>query len=188
MNAPQAETEAEVLQAARNDLRHFAPIYERYFPRIYAYCLRRVGVAEAEDLTSQIFTNAMLNLHQYRGGLVAAWLFRIAHNAVVNHLKQASRASFSLDERELPAGAPEPVDRVIQAEEEQAIRALVEKLPPEQQELLLMRIVGGLSAAEIGALIGKNAGAVRVAIHRILRQLQESYQRGGHGYGEFSPE
>lgn len=188
MNSTQADSEAQALQAAREDLRQFAPVYERYFPRIYAYCVRRVGMTEAEDLTSQIFTNAMLNLHQYRGGLVAAWLFRIAHNVVVNYLKQPSHTHYALDERELLSGAPEPVDRLIQAEEEQAIRALVEKLPPEQQDMLLMRIVGGLSAAEIGALLGKNAGAVRVAIHRTLRQLQQSYQRGGHRYGDFSTE
>jgi RNA polymerase sigma-70 factor (ECF subfamily) len=183
-----AQSESEALYAAREDLRHFEPIYERYFPRIYAYCARRVGAAEAEDLTSQIFTNAMLNVSQYRGGLVAAWLFRIAHNTVINHLKHASQYNASLDEQNLASGAPEPLEHVIQAEEEQAIRNLVAKLPPEQQELLLLRVVGGLSAGEIGALVGKNAGAVRVAIHRIMRQLQEHYQKGGASYGTFSLE
>jgi RNA polymerase sigma-70 factor, ECF subfamily len=189
VTSTQASDDADALRAARDDLRHFAPVYERYFPRVYAYCVRRVGATEAEDLTSQIFTNAMLHLHQYRGGLAAAWLFRIAHNVVVNHLKQARRAPLSLDdESRLASGAPAPVDRVIQAEEEHAIRALVEKLPHDQQDMLLLRVVGGLSAAEIGVLVGKNAGAVRVAIYRTLRHLQQSYQKGEHRYGELSTE
>src|SRR4051794_31143405 len=82
-----AGEEADLLRAARTDASAFAPLYERYFPRIYAYCLRRAGAAMAEDLSSQIFTRALANLRTYRGGSVGAWLFRIAHNTVVNYLR-----------------------------------------------------------------------------------------------------
>ena len=71
-SAEASHDDARMLLAARADLTKFAPLYERYFPRIYAYCLRRVEHAEAaEDLTSLIFTRALTSLHEHRGGSVA---------------------------------------------------------------------------------------------------------------------
>lgn len=181
--------EARLIAAATTDLDQFAPIYERYFPRIYGYCLRRVGSAqEAEDLTSLIFTNALTNLPKFRGGVVAAWLFQIAHHAVINHLKQQQRKdrvavpldALSLD---LPTGAPPPDEEVITREEHQRLQRVVSELPADQQDLLLLRIVGGLTAEEIGSVVGKRAGAVRVALHRILRQLQVKFEGGEVHHG-----
>src|SRR5690242_143201 len=81
-----ADDEARILQRAQQHPAAFAPLYERYFARIYAYCLRRASSPqEAEDLCSQVFTRALTGLHTYRGGSVPAWLFRIAHNVVANH-------------------------------------------------------------------------------------------------------
>src|SRR5690349_4481498 len=66
----------------------FDSLYECYVERIYTYCLRRVGQhQEAEDLTSMVFTRAWASLDAYRGGSETAWLFKIAHNAVANHLR-----------------------------------------------------------------------------------------------------
>src|SRR5215813_4816161 len=80
--------EVRIMQAARSDLAHFAPLYDRYAPRIYSYCLRRVrNREEAEDLTSLVFTRALNALPEYRGGAVVTWLFRIAHNTVVSHFR-----------------------------------------------------------------------------------------------------
>lgn len=172
--------EAAQLRAAQSDLAQFLPIYERYFPRIYAYCWRRVGNAqEAEDLVSHIFTSAMTNLSGYRGGLVAAWLFRIAHNAVINHLRSAEsrRLPLSLDLLpETPAADHDPIERLIEAEAHARVRDLVAQLPAVQQDLLLLRVVGGLTAEEIGAVLGKRAGAIRVTLHRLLRHLQDRYR------------
>ena len=84
--ATQAD-DAHHLRAAQHDLTQFAPVYERYVDRIYAYCRHRVGEQDAEDVTSHIFVRAMGGVDGYRGGSVAAWLFRIAHNCVVDHLR-----------------------------------------------------------------------------------------------------
>lgn len=90
----EASAEATQMRAARIDLNHFAPIYERYAGRVYAYCLRRIGDSqEAEDLTSTIFARAMTGLKGYQGGSVAAWLFRIARHTVVNHHVRVKRIS-----------------------------------------------------------------------------------------------
>ncbi len=172
------QAEAAILEAARHNPRLFAPIYERYVTRIYRYCLRRVDDPhDAEDLTSLIFTRALSSLAQYRGGLVAAWLFRIAHNAVINHQKRPRR-DVILDER-APAPTGEPLEALIRAEEEDTLTKLVATLPADQQDLLLLRIVGDLSAQEIGAMYGKRPGAIRVTLHRIFRHLYRLYQAGG---------
>jgi RNA polymerase sigma-70 factor, ECF subfamily len=167
------------MRAAQRDPRCFAPIYERYVARIYTYCLRRVNgdVQEAEDLTSQVFTRALTCLDQYRGGLLAAWLFQIAHHTVVNAWKRPRREVPLDDELRLTGRLAEPLEHVIQAEEEEKLRDLIARLPEDQQEIVLLKVVGGLSSAEIGELLGKSAGAVRVMFHRIMRQLYSAYQQ-----------
>ncbi len=177
--APPPLDEVAILHAARTDLRHFAPIYERYAKRVYAYCLRRVGDPhEADDLTSTIFTRALTGLVSYRGGGVAAWLFTIARHTVINHHKQCGRhpaADLSAAEV-LPDPAPPPDQVVIETLESAAIRALVAQLPDEQQELIWLKVSGGLTAEEIGTVIGKRPGTVRTALSRIISTLRDRYR------------
>jgi RNA polymerase sigma-70 factor (ECF subfamily) len=178
----QAAEEARILARAREAPADFAPLYERYFPRIYAYCLRRVGTAEeAEDLTSAVFTRALTGLGGYRGGSVAAWLFRIAHNAVANHHRDR-RPPLPLDPAavagaQLSGASGDPtLERLVRDEEHERIARLIAALPDEQRELLALKVAGGLSAREIGAVLGKSEGAVRVALHRVVRGLRAAYR------------
>lgn len=173
--------EAQFLLQARTNPADFAPLYEHYFTRIYGYCLRRIGQAEeAEDLTSLIFTRALSGLPTYRGGSFAAWLFRIAHNTVINYIRDR-RARVSLEAMsfawadELSKPDDQAIEHLLQTEERQRIAKLVAALPEDQRELLTLRIVGELSAKEVGAVLGKSEGAVRVAFHRIVQQLRISY-------------
>ncbi len=171
------DEESRLVAASREDLDRFVPIYERYAPRIYAFCLQRVGnPQEAEDLTSQVFTRALAKIDTYRGGLVGAWLFQIAANAVIDYLRE-QHPQLALDEVELAQECPALIDDVIQRETQRQIRGFVAHLPPEQQELLALRITGGLSAEETGLVVGKSPGAVRVAMHRILTQLRRLYEQ-----------
>ncbi|MBX3066165.1 MAG: sigma-70 family RNA polymerase sigma factor, partial [Anaerolineae bacterium] len=80
-------------------------------------------------------------------------------------------------------GTPPPDEEVITREEHQRLQRVVSELPADQQDLLLLRIVGGLTAEEIGTVLGKRAGAVRVALHRILRQLQAKFEGGEVHHG-----
>ncbi len=167
--------DAALLHAAKRDLRAFAPFYERYFARVYAYCLRRTGDHhEAEDLASQIFTQAMLRVGSYRGGVAVAWLFQIAHNTTVNALK--ARRPNGEWPPDLADPSPPPIEQVIRSEEQRRLLALVAALPADQQNLLLLREVAGLSAEEIGRIVGKRPGAVRTALHRILKHLQAKFE------------
>jgi RNA polymerase sigma-70 factor (ECF subfamily) len=136
-------------------------------------------------LSSQVFTRALGGLKGYRGGSVAAWLFQIAHNVVVNHLQARQRrpqVSLENDEnlfREEELGGVEDgtLEQLIQVEERQQIARLIAALPAEQRELLLLKLVDRLSAKEIGAMLGKSEGAVRIAIYRIMQQLRASYEQ-----------
>lgn len=174
--APQdtASEEARLMSLARAHSEAFAPLYERYFPRVYAYCLRRVDdPQEAEDVCSQVFTRALTGLHSYRGGLVSAWLFRIAHNVVVNHYR-ARRAVVPLEDYD--AADESAGERFEQVEADGLLRSLVASLPDEQRDLLALTIDAGLTSEEAGAALGKSAGAVRVQLHRIVKHLRQSYE------------
>lgn len=169
----EAEIEARLMRLAQGDPALFAPLYERYVARIYAYCLRRCeGEDEAEDLCSQVFTKALTGLHTYRGGLVSAWLFQIAHNVVANHYR-ARRQVFPLDSLDPPDDSM--AESIEQAEEGRILNALVAALPDDQRDLLSLALDGGLTSQEAGAVLGKSAGAVRVQLHRIVKQLRERY-------------
>jgi RNA polymerase sigma-70 factor (ECF subfamily) len=169
--------EAELMRRAMQDPAQFAPLYERYFDRIYAYCRRRTDNAqEAEDLCSQVFARALAGLHSYRGGNVAAWLFQIAHNAVAKHYR-AQRPTTALDDLDSFASDTDDVGTQEDHEMSAAIVQQVASLPTDQRELLALMIDGELSSAEAGAILGKSAGAVRVQLHRVIERLRAQVRR-----------
>lgn len=159
----------------------FDLLYENYAERIYRYCLRRVGQPqEAEDLASLVFTRAWAALATYRGGSEAAWLFRIAHNAVANHLR-GRKPQVSLEALLTTGGASadflagpgeEMLDNLIGREDRAELAALVEKLKPDQRELLALSVAGGLTAREVGEVLGKSEAAVWMAFHRLVKRLR----------------
>lgn len=164
----------------------FDLLYEKYVERIYNYCLRRVGQPqEAEDLASVIFTRAWAGLSNYRGGSEAAWLFKIAHNTVANHLR-ARKPQVSLDalvttgRADYLAGPDEEMlDKLIRQENQAELAELVETLNPGQRELLALSVAGGLTAREVGEVLGKSEAAVWMAFHRIIRRLRANLSRRG---------
>lgn len=171
--------ERALMQAAQGDLRQFAPLYEQYAPRLYAYCRRRSATEqEAEDLTSQVFTRALGAIRSYQGGHVGAWLFQIARNVLIDHWEREQRHDHSpLDKvQDQPAPYPSPAEVVAEADEQAHLRELIRRLPRDQQEVIDLKLSAGLSAEEIGLTLGKSAGTVRVALHRAIKRLQKWYQ------------
>lgn len=173
------QQDIQVMQNAQVDPNSFALIYERYFKRIYLYCLRHVNNPdEAEDLASQVFIHAFRSLPKYRGGVVSAWLFRIAYGTVANHYRK-SRPEVSFEDKapEIAADLPEPLERMVRAEAHDRLRGLIAQLSPEDRELLALKLDAGLSSGEIGEMMGKSAGAVRIQLHRIIKRLRAQYQQ-----------
>ncbi len=187
MPADDAVDEAAVAAQARADPAQFAPLYARYFPRVYRYCLRRVGdPTEAEDLTSAIFTSALAGLAGYRGGSFAAWLFQIAYHAVISHRRTGTAAHATLlalvaSASRAPNAEEEAMARLVAVEEHALLDRAIATLSEEQQELLALKLSGRLTAREIGAVLGKSEGAVRVALHRLIRQLRIICQHAEEG-------
>lgn len=174
----QNEHEVQLMLIARDNPALFEPLYEAYFDRIYAYCRRRSNSAQdAEDLCSAVFTRAITGLHTYRGGMVAAWLFQIAHNVVVRHYQQQERSSQSLtlDDMDVPDESAAFWEQVELEDDTRILERALNELSDNHRDLLAMSLDGGLNSNEIGAILGKNPTAVRVQLHRVIKGLRERY-------------
>ena len=169
--------DAELVRDARRDRSAFGALYRRYVDRIYRYVYSRVGrKADAEDLTAQIFTEAMEGLEGYRErGTFSAWLFTIAHRRVVDHYRRR-RPTQPLDAAsEIEDGGPNLLAEVVREERLEHLAPLVKGLDAEKQELLRLRFAGELTYREIGKIVGRSEGAVKMAVHRLLRRLEEAW-------------
>jgi RNA polymerase sigma-70 factor, ECF subfamily len=168
-----------VARAVRRDSAAFGMLYETHLDRVYRYVYFRVGsTVDAEDLTEQVFLKAWEAIERYeaRGIPFIAWLYRLAHNLVVDHYR-ARRPTMPLEdvaEAEEPgANTLDSVENEIDAEE---VRVAVRKLSPEHQQLIVLRFVEGMSHAEVAQITGKTEGATRVVQYRALQSLAKVLQ------------
>jgi RNA polymerase sigma-70 factor (ECF subfamily) len=172
------EEDTSLVKAARCDPAAFAALYRRYVTPIYRYIHSRLGnVADAEDLTAQVFTEALEGLHRYRErGNFAAWLFTIARHKVTDYYRR-QRPNPPLNEAlDSPADGTDPLAHMVQEEALRRLTALVTRLDEEQQELLRLRFAGGLTYGEIGKIVGRSEAAVKMAVHRLLRRLEAEWE------------
>lgn len=170
------------VRAAQADRGAFDVLYRRYLDRVYGYAFYQLGDHhDAEDATERTFLAALRAIDRYRdrGSTFRAWLFRIAHNSIANvHRSRSRRRTEPLPEE--PAwSAPDadPAGLVHRAEEVHAVMRAVARLPDDRRQVILLRFVDGLSAAEVGEVLGRSAGAVRVLQHRALRELGTILER-----------
>ncbi len=176
---PMEMSEAETLALAiQGDRTAFGVLYERYVEQIYNYVYYRTGNRnDAEDLTARVFVRAMHHIHKYkdRGLPISAWFYRIAHNLVVNwHRDNQRRQEISLDEVDLTPHASEyPEAMLVESEEQALLLKAIRGLPPERQQLLILKFVERLSNAEVGQIMGRSEGAVKSLYHRTLFGLRE---------------
>jgi RNA polymerase sigma-70 factor, ECF subfamily len=161
-----------LVEAAQRDPARFADLYERHFEQVYAFIARRMhDRAETEDLTSEVFRRALANLkkYQWHGTPFAAWLLRIAANAVADRWKRNAR------ERELAnsadSAAPSSKEMTLSAESARLFR-LVNGLPAEQRRVIILRFAEEKSAREIAEEIGRSEGAVKQLQFRALEKLR----------------
>ena len=168
------------MNRARQDRSAFSELYEAYAGRVYGYLLARTSQpADAEELTSRTFVNALANLDQYRsrGGGFGSWLMTIAHNLLANWYRDRGRrpASTSLDEAlALPSDLPSPEFNLERNERVREVRDAIGQLSADRQQLITLKYVDGLTNAEIGRIMGRTEGAVKALHHRTLRQLQSA--------------
>jgi RNA polymerase sigma-70 factor (ECF subfamily) len=152
-----------------------AELYDRYAPKMYTYILRRVGnAALAEDLTSELFLRVLRSIRgeQAWRASFSAWLYRIAHNLVVDHYRRLPPEPEQPLVESLPGGGGDPVAAAEGAAEGERLRAAIRRLTPEQQEVLALRYGEGLGAAEAGRIMDRSTGAVEALQHRALASLR----------------
>jgi RNA polymerase sigma-70 factor, ECF subfamily len=173
------------VRAAKRDRAAFGALYRRYLDRVYGYCFYLLGDHhDAEDVTERTFVAALAAIDGFRdeGATFRAWLFRIAHNQLANALRSRQRQRAApLDAVAEPMVHADPAGLLSLAEEARGLRRALAELPDDRRQVVVLRFVDGLSAREIGSVLGRSEGAVRVLQHRALRQLADILARGGSG-------
>jgi RNA polymerase sigma-70 factor (ECF subfamily) len=173
------------VRAAQRDRAAFGALYRRYVDRVYGYCFYLLGDHhDAEDATERTFTAALAAIDGFvdEGATFRAWLFRIAHNQLANALRSRHRhQAASLEVVAEPRATADPAGLLSLAEEARGLRRALDQLPEDRRQVVVLRFVDGLSAREIGEVLGRSEGAVRVLQHRALRQLAELLATRGDG-------
>lgn len=172
--------ESDLVAQAQANPETFGALYRLYVQRIYNYHYRHTGnVVDAEDLTSQTFYRALRGIHAYheKGATFQAWLFRIAHNLVVNWYRDHGRRQFtsldSMDEGSLSQEQAGPQASLEAAEERQQLLGALRDLPEDRKTLILLKFVEKMSNAEIALVLNKTEGAIKSLYHRTLAGLRE---------------
>jgi RNA polymerase sigma-70 factor, ECF subfamily len=167
-----------LVEAAQQDPRRFAELYEAHFERVYSYVARRVGDrAEAEDLTADVFHRALANLgsFEWRGAPFAAWLYRIAANAIADRAQRAAKL------RDLPAPDASEEPDMEEIEHRARLFRMVGELPADQRRVILLRFAEQRPIREIARQLLRSEGAVKQLQFRALENLR---QRMGRGHGQ----
>jgi len=168
----------ELKLAVQGDSEAFGLLYEKYVGRIYNYIYYRTGnVHDAEDLTERVFIRALKHIRRYndRGLPFSSWLYRIAHNLVANwHRDNSRRKEVTLDDGLVSIYRGDfPEHELLRSEEQEQLMILVRSLPPDRQELLILKFVEHLSNTEIGSIMGRSEGAIKSLYHRTLLTIRE---------------
>jgi RNA polymerase sigma-70 factor (ECF subfamily) len=171
------EEESLVRRAQQYDQQAFAQLYEEHFDKIYRYVALRVGdKAEAEDITQQVFLKALRSIASFRwkGTPFSAWLFRIAHNQVVDYLRQKTKqATVSIDEVQVSVSSDPQLLMEQRLNIEQLIAA-TKCLTEMQREVISLRFAGELPIAQVAKIMGKSEGAIKALQHSAIVALRRA--------------
>ena len=161
---------------ARPDAQTLVGLYEELYDRIVRYVTARTGNRDlGEDLAGEVFVRAVESIGSFRqrGAPIEAWLFRIAHNLVVDHYRRnARRPTVPIDDAMQLAGAADPPAEVEQRLAMERVTKMMQRLHPAQQEVISLRFSGELSAEEAGAVMGRTPGAIRELQRTALKALR----------------
>jgi len=170
-----------VLQAQSGNSEAFGQLYDAYMERIYRFVYFRVEDQQtAEDITSQVFLKAWNNLDRFSFNRTPylAWLYTIAHNAVIDHYR-TRKVTAALDDVQLSQqDHAEAVENEIDLSSEmKTIKAALQELTDDQQKVLTLKFIEGMSNNEIARHLGKREGAIRAlqmrGLQALAKQLEE---------------
>ena len=173
-----AQNERHLVDAAKTgDRSALSELYSLYFPRVYRYILARTGnVNDAEDLTEEVFLKVLkaISRFEWREAPFSAWLFRIAHNAVISQRRKTGSRGRPVPLSEaLPIGTQGPEEAVETQLSIREVMRAAEKLPEAQRMVISLRFAAGLSVAETAQALNKGQGNVKVIQHKAIIKLRE---------------
>ncbi len=172
------EEEDLVARLRARDPQAWEDVYRVWFPRLYSYALHRTGEREtAADIAAEVFVRALRQVDRYdpRRLSLPAWLFRLAHDGAVDHLRRRGRRPSV----PLSQASREAVDAAEAWAQQGDLEWALARLTEEQRTVLLLRFFVGLSSQETGKVMGKRPGAVRALQFRALRHLRALLQGAG---------
>jgi RNA polymerase sigma-70 factor (ECF subfamily) len=165
-----------VRRAKERDREAFAQLYEEYFDKIYRYVALKIGDRmEAEDITQQVFLNAIRAISSFKlkGIPFSAWLFRIAHNQVVDYLRKKTRRSVSSIDKVSLSADDDPEKMLERKLDVERLNSATRKLTPAQQEVISLRFAGEMSIAEVAKVMRKSEGAIKALQHSAVVALRK---------------
>lgn len=176
------EIKQAVKRAAAGDEAAAGLLFDAYYPRVYRYALAKLrSPIDAEDVVAETFAKVLADLGRFRwkGAGFEAWLFRIAYNVIVDHVRRRSREQPSYEDLAgvEVADVDTPESAAMQSATAEELRALLDRLAPEQKEALVLRFAGGLDSNEVARTMGKTPNAVRQLQFRALSSLRRMMQR-----------
>ncbi len=175
----QTSSDEVLLQRAANgDKQAFGILYDRYLADIYRYCYFRVAnQSEAEDLTQITFLKAWENLFQSEKGKEVrsfrAWIYRVAHNAIIDHIRTRKPVEASVHEDLFESAFIDPEKSLQDQEDSQTVANAIQQLDSVYQQVIVMRFVNQYSHTETAQLLGVTANHIRILQFRALKKLSD---------------
>ena len=170
------DEESLIRRVQQRDQEAFTQLYEQHFTRIYRYVALRIGdKMEAEDMAQQVFLNALQSISSFKwkGVPFSAWLFRIAHNQVVDYFRSKKRTAVPLDES-LASNDNNPQLLTEHKLDIEQLLSATKQLTEAQREVISLRFAGELSIAQVAKVMGKSQGAVKALQHSAIVALRKA--------------
>jgi len=161
------------------ELDRLSELFERHHQRLYRFFYRLTGRGDAaDDLVQEVFVRLIRYRHTWKkDAAFTPWLFALARNAGVDHFRKAPKELPEREDAPEPAAPLEhPVAALEKREQVEMLQAALRRLPVEKRELLLLARFGEMKYESIGELLGISVGAVKVRVHRALKELREAYR------------
>jgi RNA polymerase sigma factor (sigma-70 family) len=155
-----------------------AVLFERHHIMLFNFFLRLTGNrSTSEDLVQEVFIRILKYRATYRGeDKFLGWMYRIAHNAHIDHLRR-HKETVALDDQFVEAASPEPglEDRVVQDQDAALMSKALSRLPQEKKKVLVLSRFQNMKYREIAELLGCPVGTVKATVHRALKELGDIY-------------
>jgi len=176
-----SEEQDLVTRAVQGDADAFGELYESNFDRVYRYLYVRLGnQAEAEDLTQEVFSKVLeaIGTFQWRNVPFASWLFRIAHNKMIDYIRREKRVERDeSDEAVLSLDDSDPADMAEHNLQLEKVRHNIGKLSPAQREVIWLRFGAGMTTTEVANALGKSTGTVKALQYNGIVALRKRMEQ-----------